>query len=126
VDGEGEAPLADPGAGILEKKPRMLFCLPVEGAFLAVEEVGVFAGFAGVRAAAAVILVVDQELSLDGCNWEANHAMKAGMRQTNTRAEWKMRQDETRQKGGGADGGLPDRVWWMDGKWEPIKQQQPR
>lgn len=40
-----------PAAGVLEKKPRMLCCLPVEGAceaFLAVDGV-----FAGVRAAAA-------------------------------------------------------------------------
>ena len=48
ADGEGLAPLALPAAPDLEKKPRMLCCLPVEGAFLAVDGV-----FAGVRAAVA-------------------------------------------------------------------------
>lgn len=42
VDGEGLAPLVLPAPPVLEKKPRMLCCLPADGAFFAV--VGVFAG----------------------------------------------------------------------------------
>ena len=53
VDGEGVAPLAVPlavpAAGVFEKKPRMLRCLPVEGAFLVADD----GAFAGVRAAVA-------------------------------------------------------------------------
>ena len=51
VDGDGlaVAPLVAPAAPVLEKKPRMLRCLPVDGACFAVFAVaGVFAG---VRAA---------------------------------------------------------------------------
>ncbi len=51
VDGEelAAAPLVAPAAPVLEKKPRMLRCLPVDGACFAVF---VVAGvFAGVRAA---------------------------------------------------------------------------
>lgn len=51
VDGEGLAPLVLPAAAVLEKKPRMLCCLPVEAAFFAVDGV-----FAGVRAGVAPIL----------------------------------------------------------------------
>lgn len=47
VEGEGLAPLALPAAPGLEKKPRMLCCLPVEGAFFTDDGV-----FAGVRAVA--------------------------------------------------------------------------
>jgi hypothetical protein len=56
LDGVELAPFGVPAVPVLEKKPRMLCCLPVEGAFFAV--VGVFAG---VRATAAVfspILVI--------------------------------------------------------------------
>lgn len=53
VDGEEVAPLAVPlavpAAGVLEKKPRMLRCLPVDGAFLVADD----GAFAGVRAAVA-------------------------------------------------------------------------
>lgn len=48
VDGEGLGPLAVPAAADLEKKPRMLCCLPVDGAFFTDDGV-----FAGVRATAA-------------------------------------------------------------------------
>lgn len=55
VDEEGFWPLLLPAAGVLEKKPRILCCLPVEGAcptFFAVDGV-----FAGVRADFSPILV---------------------------------------------------------------------
>jgi hypothetical protein len=48
LDGVGLAPFGVPAVPVLEKKPRMLCCLPVEGAFFAVDCV-----LAGVRAAAA-------------------------------------------------------------------------
>lgn len=54
VEGDGVAPLAEPAAPDLEKKPRMLCCLPVEGAFLTVD--GVFAGVRAVVAAFSPIL----------------------------------------------------------------------
>ena len=56
TDGEELGALALPAAGVLVKKPRMLCCLPVEGAcpdFLAVDGV-----FAGVRAAAAFVSTI--------------------------------------------------------------------
>jgi hypothetical protein len=48
ADGDGVAPATELAAPVLEKKPRMLCCLPVEGAFFAVDGV-----FAGVRIAVA-------------------------------------------------------------------------
>ncbi len=69
VDGDGlaVAPLVAPAAPVLEKKPRMLRCLPVDGACFAVFAVaGVFAG---VRAAGddldfSIILPGEQSCSV--------------------------------------------------------------
>jgi hypothetical protein len=62
VDGEGLATAAAPATPVLEKKPRMLCCLPVDGAFLTVG-----GAFAGVRAALAVFSPILSDVTENRC-----------------------------------------------------------
>lgn len=58
AEGEGVGPDV-PAAGVLEKKPRMLCCLPVDGAWLVFFAVdGVFAGVRAVAAFSPILLPV--------------------------------------------------------------------
>lgn len=70
VDGEEVAPLAVPAAGVLEKKPRMLRCLPVDGAFLVADD----GAFAGVRAAVAALSTILPCTAASCSNLTTTHA----------------------------------------------------